>query len=283
MRVFISHSSKDNELASRVVELLRSALNLRSDDIRYTSEAGYGLPAGSNIEQGLRQDVSDAEVLIGLLTPNSLSSIYVIFELGARWGMKKTNVYLYAKGMTPEGLGSPLKDYNGLYCSDTAHMHRLVEDVANRLNVNPNRTSSFVSLIEQICELASVVDNRTVNASDTEVRLDLSDEAKVLLREASQDTGGNLLVSQTNGGMELSTNGEHFVKTKDSRQKSLWIAALEELSDRGLVEDRRGSGQVLSVTHTGFKVADELDSDTARRPGSQFAFGQKKSRWSSLG
>ena len=48
MRVFISHSSKDKEVASLVVELLRSALNLRSDDIRYTSEAGYGLPAGAN-------------------------------------------------------------------------------------------------------------------------------------------------------------------------------------------------------------------------------------------
>ena len=114
MRVFVSHSNKDKELASRVVELLRRALNLRSDDIRYTSEAGYGLPAGANIEQSLRQDVRDADVLIGLLTPNSLSSIYVIFELGARWGMNKTNIYLYAKGMTPEKLGSPLRDYHGL-------------------------------------------------------------------------------------------------------------------------------------------------------------------------
>lgn len=283
MRVFVSHSNKDKELASRVVELLRRALNLRSDDIRYTSEAGYGLPAGANIEQSLRQDVRDADVLIGLLTPNSLSSIYVIFELGARWGMNKTNIYLYAKDMTPEELGSPLKDYNGLDCSNTVHMHRLVEDVANCLNVNADRTSSFVPLIERICHLASVVDNPTVHASDTEVHLSLSDEAKSLLKEASQDTDGNILVTRTFGGMELITNGEQFVKTKDPRQESLWIATLNELCDHGLVEDRRGNGEVFGVTHTGFEVADELDSDIARRPGSQIVFGQKKSRWPPLG
>ncbi len=283
MRVFASHSSKDKELASRVVELLRSALNLRSDEIRYTSEPGYGLPAGANIEQGLRQGVRDAEVLIGLLTPNSLSSIYVIFELGARWGMNKTNIYLYANGMTPDELGSPLKDYNGLYCSNTVHMHRMVEDVADYLNVRADRTSSFTSLIEQISHLASVVDHPTVHASDTDVHLSLSEEAKSLLKEASQDADGHILVSRTFGGMELRTNEKSFVETRDPRQESLWIAALKELCDRGLVEDRQGNDEVFNVTNTGFKVADDLDGDVARRPGSQFVFGQKKSRWPRLG
>ena len=60
--------------------------------------------------------------------------------------------------------------------------------------------------------------------------------------------------------MELIINGEHFVKTRDPRQESLWIAALKELCDYGLVEDRKGNGEVFSVTHTGFEVADELDS-----------------------
>lgn len=283
MRVFISHSSKDKELASRVVELLRSALNLRSDDIRYTSEAGYGLPAGANIEQGLRQDVRDAEVLIGLLTPNSLSSIYVIFELGARWGMNKTNIYLYAKGMTPEELGSPLKDYNGLDCSKTEYMHRLVEDVAKCLNVNSDRTSSFVSLIEQICELASVVENPTVAAGDQEAHLSLSDEAKRLLMEASRDPDGRILVLRTQAGMALRTNGKHLGEIGDPRQEALWIATLKELKSYDLIEDRQGNGKLFSMTNNGFNVADEIDGGVAPRTGSQFVFGQKESRWPRMG
>jgi hypothetical protein len=162
-------------------------------------------------------------------------------------------------------------------------MHRLVEDVAKCLNVTADRTSSFVSLIEQICELASVVDNSTVHASDTEIHLDLSDEARSLLKEASRDPDGDIIVLRTQGGMALRTNGKHFGEIGDPQKEALWIATLKELATYDLIEDRQGNNEVFSVTNTGFKVADEFDSDIAPRPGSQFVFGQKKSRWPPMG
>jgi len=84
--VFISHSSKDAGLALALIELLKGGLGLLSDQIRCSSVDGYRLPVGVNTEAKLREEVNEARVVIGLITPSSLSSAFVMFELGARWG-----------------------------------------------------------------------------------------------------------------------------------------------------------------------------------------------------
>ena len=92
MRVFISHSSHDRELAQVLVDLVRNALkDLEETEIRCTSVDGYGLPAGLPADETLRIEVHQAALVIGLITPNSINSVYVLFELGARWGARQTH------------------------------------------------------------------------------------------------------------------------------------------------------------------------------------------------
>jgi hypothetical protein len=83
--VLISHSSRDVDLASALIELLRAGLGLVATQIRCSSVDGYRLPAGVDTDAQLRKEIANAGVLVGLLTPSSLSSTYVLFELGARW------------------------------------------------------------------------------------------------------------------------------------------------------------------------------------------------------
>jgi hypothetical protein len=80
--VFISHSSKDEELARAVTDLLKSAINLARKAMRCSSVDEYKLPGGVHTETTLREEVNGATVLLGLVTPNSLASAYVAFELG---------------------------------------------------------------------------------------------------------------------------------------------------------------------------------------------------------
>jgi hypothetical protein len=105
--VFISHSSKDAVLAEALVDLLRSALGLPANEIRCSSVDGYRLPVGVNTENKLREEVNAAKVVIGLVTPSSLASHYVMFELGARWGAGLFLAPLLA-GVTPSDLSGPL-------------------------------------------------------------------------------------------------------------------------------------------------------------------------------
>ena len=155
MRIFISHSSRDAELARALIDLLQAALPITSDEIRCSSVDGYRLPGGVSIDQRLRNEVHDAELVIGLLTPNSLRSAYVSFELGARWGAQKRMIPLLASGITPEVLEGPLGGINALDCGSDGQIHQLVEETASHLNIEPHRTSTFAHQVNKLLELTS--------------------------------------------------------------------------------------------------------------------------------
>lgn len=120
--IFISHSSKDAALAEALIDLLRSALGLPAKEIRCSSVDGYRLPVGVNTEGKLREEVNAAKVVIGLVTPSSLASSYVMFELGARWGANLFLAPLLA-GVTPNELSGPLALLNVL-SADNESMNR---------------------------------------------------------------------------------------------------------------------------------------------------------------
>ena len=98
VKVFVSHSNQDVELATAVVDLLRAALNLRAEQIRCTSVEGYRLPAGADFDSQLRDEALESPVFIGILSAFSLTSAYVLFELGARWGARRPIMPLLAPG-----------------------------------------------------------------------------------------------------------------------------------------------------------------------------------------
>ena len=118
MKVFISHNSKDEELAKILVNLLQKSMRLSSYDIRCSSVDGYRLIGGVAVDETLRIEVHDAELVIGLITPDSLKSLYVAFELGARWGISKPMIPLLASGATSLHFGGPLAGINALDCNN---------------------------------------------------------------------------------------------------------------------------------------------------------------------
>ena len=155
MRIFISHSSRDAELARALIDLLQAALPIASDEIRCSSVDGYRLPGGVSIDQQLRSEVHEAGLVIGLLTPNSLASAYVSFELGARWGAKKPMIPLLAGGATPDILEGPLGGINALDCRSDGQIHQLVEETASHLKVEQHRTSTFTHQVRKLLALSS--------------------------------------------------------------------------------------------------------------------------------
>ena len=135
MEIFISHSHKDVEIAKALIELLRVALNLKADDIRCTSVDGYRLPAGISTDQQLKSEIRDSKVLIGLISPSSISSYYVLFELGARWGANKPLIPLITNEKGAELLKGPLQGINALNTNSEAQLFQLVSDLEKLLNI----------------------------------------------------------------------------------------------------------------------------------------------------
>lgn len=156
--VFLSHSSRDAELARALVELLRGALNIAAPRIRCTSVSGYKLRVGADTNEQLRRETVESRVLIGLITEVSVESAYVLFELGARWGAKKFLAPVLGAGCGPEVLAGPLAGLNALSCTRD-DLFQLVANVGAELKLkveNPDvysdRIDAAVSVSSQLAQ-----------------------------------------------------------------------------------------------------------------------------------
>ncbi len=86
----------------------------------------------------------------------------------------------------------------------------------------------------------------------------LTEEAKKLIVEASQDKDGVILRLRTFGGTTVQTNDKQFAEQGNPRSEAAWEAAIDELERYGLIQDRRGKEEVYFITHEGYRIADFL-------------------------
>lgn len=153
MKIFLSHSSRDKEVAEALIALLRSALSLKGAEIRCTSVEGHRLAGGADTDDELRREIIEAVVFIGLISEASVESAYVLFELGARWGAGKYLIPLLTHGSEVTLLKGPLSGKNALRCDDLAQVHQLVEEVRRVLSVEAEPAAVYQKQVDQLIEL----------------------------------------------------------------------------------------------------------------------------------
>ena len=100
----------------------------------------------------------------------------------------------------------------------------------------------------------------------------LSDEAKVLLKEASQDSYGYILYYIGNNGAVIQRGDNRFrdkniIPDQSPRVIARWRAALKELKGANLLEDKGKERMIFHVTgfqitHRGYEVADMIGVTT---------------------
>lgn len=152
IRLFISHSSEDAAFVDLLIQLLRTALNLPAAAIRCTSVDGYRLPGGVDTNEQLRREVHEAEAFVGVVSERSLRSLYVLFELGARWGARRHLLPLLPPGASTEILGGPLAGINALRADSSSQLYQLVSDIAVELGEKAETPASYERFVQQIVE-----------------------------------------------------------------------------------------------------------------------------------
>jgi hypothetical protein len=94
--------------------------------------------------------------------------------------------------------------------------------------------------------------------SKTEIP-ELTAEARVLLKQASQDPHGIIMYLRHLNGTNVQTNGKNFVSSRDRREIAKWEHALEDLRAKGLVVARGDKGEMNELTNLGFQIADMIE------------------------
>lgn len=136
----------------------------------------------------------------------------------------------------------------GLYESYDSHgdfkakfYHHLQLKVNEHPLFQANGLTSHEEIIESRVQLPSLVQ-----------------EARVLLKEASQDPSGIIIHAQFIGGAAIQTNGKNFIPSNERREIVKWEHALEQLISNKLIKDVGHKGEVFEITNLGFQVADMI-------------------------
>lgn len=152
IKIFISHSSSDRDLVDLITNLLTGALEINTEEIRCTSIPGFQLRSGSHTSTQLRNEIEDCSVLIGVLTPNSMESFYVMFELGAGWGLGKMVIPICGPTFEFRALRAPLNEIHGIKWTEKAQWFQLIDELSSTLSISKKASSRISSLIDKVVE-----------------------------------------------------------------------------------------------------------------------------------
>jgi hypothetical protein len=89
-RIFLSYTQADKKDAKKLFNILSGQHNLRV----FTSEM---ISAGEDWQSKLRDEISQCDIFIVLLSPKSIESGWVLSELGAAWGLEKLIIPIFTQ------------------------------------------------------------------------------------------------------------------------------------------------------------------------------------------
>ena len=92
---------------------------------------------------------------------------------------------------------------------------------------------------------------------DIEVPI-LSNEAKMLLQEATKDSAGQILMITSLEGTEIQTNHMVMNRNKIGKDVAVWKAALDELKNHKLIIAVGYKNEIFQLTRYGYEVSEKI-------------------------
>ena len=86
----------------------------------------------------------------------------------------------------------------------------------------------------------------------------LSQEAKILLKEASSDPHGVVMHLRYVSGTDIQSNGKKLNQSSERREVARWESAIEELVKEHYLVARGAKGEIYEVTNTGYLYASTI-------------------------
>jgi hypothetical protein len=138
----------------------------------------------------------------------------------------------------------------GKYDSAIEFQQKLTRELAVLVNTHP--------LFGQKFPMGDTLEAHATTEPDPAVTL--SEEAKVLLDQATRDPNGTVIVVDTLGGLTVQTNGRNFAQEADARAMAAWRAAVAELLEHDFLRALGPKNEVFQVTRSGYEAVDRVRS-----------------------
>ncbi len=134
IRLFVSHASRDQEIATALVKVIEAAMVPR-ERILCTShpDPKYREPEGVDVIKYLRDHLTQSSCVLGVITPNSINRPWCLFELGGAWALATRTYCLLAGGLSQESLPAALKGTDAAQLTEPEEIRRVLANLRQAL------------------------------------------------------------------------------------------------------------------------------------------------------
>ncbi len=133
--IFISHAVADKDIAAELVRLLASGLNITGEKVFCSSLPGRSIPGGFNFVNHIKNALSEAKVVLLLITENYFNSQFCLAEIGACWISKDCVVPIIVPPVGYEKLKATLSLQQAWRIDNDDDLNSLADDICKPLKL----------------------------------------------------------------------------------------------------------------------------------------------------
>jgi hypothetical protein len=133
-KLFLSHPHAEGSKAVFFAHWLEAVFT-GAIDVICTSEPEYRISPGHMVTTGLIDHVKSADVVLALITPESLKLPWIFYEMGAAHALEKVFVPCVGRDISLAKLPPQAFEYQGAELHSEEDLRRLVDALAHWLKI----------------------------------------------------------------------------------------------------------------------------------------------------
>ena len=147
LKVFISHSSKEADLARIIKQHLKSDFLGMVDSFVST---GSDIPAGQEWLKRIRAALNESQIVIVLCSKESVAEPWINFEAGAGWLIKNDIIPICHSGFRAGDLRGPLRVFQAIEASSKEGLEQLYTTLAEKIDTAiPRPNKKFINDVKR--------------------------------------------------------------------------------------------------------------------------------------
>ncbi|MEP7009112.1 MAG: toll/interleukin-1 receptor domain-containing protein [Acidobacteriota bacterium] len=189
--VFISHDSRDADLAEAFDHLLTDASGGVIQTFRSSDQSGRaGIDYGENWFSKITKTLSDATDVVALLTPNSIGRPWILFEAGFAIGRLDAKVFGIALGLPlSKAVAGPFAQFQNCEANEDSLTTVVLQLIQRNPNARPReqavrkQVGTFLEEISPLLTQRSGPQEETKEDMDATAVAKLFEEVKIMFRD----------------------------------------------------------------------------------------------------
>jgi hypothetical protein len=178
MQIFLSHVSKESELAKVLKKLLESTF--RAQITVFISCDPENIPIGTEWLQKIRYALNRADLLLILCSPNSINSPWINFEAGCCWIKKVPIIPLCHSRLSVNNLPLFLSRLQSL-CIETEEAQKiLINQIAKYLEISNLPPLDYKAIADEILQSIDTLEYGENGKRIIDIGEDFEDNVEIL-------------------------------------------------------------------------------------------------------